>query len=344
MFVDSVTVELWAGTGGSGAEAFRREKGVPRGGPCGGDGGKGGDIVLVVDEGLTTLSDYRYRRHHRAERGRHGEGANRTGRSGNELQLRVPPGTIAIDDADGTVLGELMRSRDKLIVAQGGRGGRGNARFRSATHQAPHHWEPGREGEHRVVRLELKLIADVGLVGEPNAGKSTLLSRISQARPKIADYPFTTLTPALGVVELPGYRSFVVADIPGIIEGAHEGRGLGHQFLRHIERTRLLALLVPVDVPDPEATLTALRSELASYSAELAARPFAVLFSKTDLGSPNEAARRAARASGAWGSFALSAVSGEGVDALLESCWEQLRSSREAEATGAASERKKDEW
>ena len=231
----------------------------PAGGPSGGDGGNGGDVALVVDEGLTTLSDYRYRRHHRAERGRHGEGSNRTGRSGKDLELRVPPGTTAINDTDGKVLGELLRAGDRLVIARGGRGGRGNARFTSPTHQAPRRWEPGGEGQGSTVRLDLKLIADIGLVGEPNAGKSTLLSRISQARPKIAAYPFTTLVPALGVAELSGYRSFVVADIPGIIKGAHEGKGLGYQFLRHIERTRALAILVPADAPDPSASLTGLR-------------------------------------------------------------------------------------
>ena len=251
MFIDSVTIEAEGGRGGSGAEAFRREKGVPRGGPSGGDGGKGGDVAVVVDGGLTTLSDYRYRRHHRAERGRHGEGFNRTGRSGKDLELRVPPGTIVLDGESGKMVGELLSGGERLVIARGGRGGRGNARFASSTRQAPRHWEPGAEGERRLIRLELKLLADVGLVGEPNAGKSTLLARISQARPKVADYPFTTLTPNLGVVELSDFRSFVVADIPGIIEGAHDGKGLGHRFLRHIERTRFLALLVPMTVAIP---------------------------------------------------------------------------------------------
>ena len=330
MFIDSVTVEVEGGRGGSGAEAFRREKGVPRGGPAGGDGGKGGDVVVVADEGLTTLIDYRYRRHHRADRGRHGEGSNRTGRSGSDLELRVPPGTIAVDDESGKALGELLAADDLLIVARGGRGGRGNARFASPTHQAPRRWEPGEEGERRVLRLELKLLADVGLVGEPNAGKSTLLSRISRARPKIADYPFTTLTPNLGVVELPDFRSFVVADIPGIIEGAHDGRGLGHRFLRHIERTRALAILLPADDEDPAVVLAGLRDELERYSPLLADLPYAVVFSKMDL-HPSGTDRPTVEAPGAWGTYHVSAVTGDGLKALLEGCWSRLRAARRAD-------------
>lgn len=337
MFIDSVTIEVRGGRGGSGAEAFRREKGVPRGGPSGGDGGKGGDVRLVADPGLTTLSDYRYRRHYRAERGMHGEGANRTGRSGRGLDLRVPCGTIAIDDGGDEVLGELLHADDTLIVAHGGRGGRGNARFKSATRQAPRRWEKGGDGEERRMRLELKLLADIGLVGEPNAGKSTLLARISQARPKIADYPFTTLTPGLGVVELPGYRSFVVADIPGIIEGAHRGKGLGHRFLRHIERTRALVILLPVDGPDPAVTLAGLLDELERYSAmhapRLAGLPYAVAFSKLDLHPPG-AEPPGVDAPGAWGVYPISAVTGDGVDDLLEGCWRQLATARSAAGRG----------
>ena len=327
MFLDSVTIEVRGGPGGSGAEAFRRERGVPRGGPSGGDGGKGGDVRMVGDPGLTTLSDFRYKRHYRAERGMHGSGSNRTGRSGRDLVLRVPCGTIAVDDGNGEVLGELLEPDAALVVALGGRGGRGNASFTSATRQAPRRWEAGGEGEERKVRLELKLLADVGLVGEPNAGKSTLLARISHARPKIADYPFTTLTPNLGVVELPGYRSFVVADIPGIIEGAHEGRGLGHRFLRHIERTRALVILLPVDGPDPAGTLAGLLDELERYAAlhapGLADLPYAVAFSKMDLHAPGDAPP-AVRAQDAWGVYPISAVSGEGLGELLEGCWRQL--------------------
>ena len=327
MFVDSAAVHVRAGAGGAGAEAFRREKGVPRGGPSGGDGGKGGDVVLVADPELSTLSDFRYKRHHYAERGRHGEGSNRTGRSGQDLELRVPPGTVAVDDGGEEVLGELLTAGDRLVVARGGRGGRGNARFKSPVRQAPRRWEPGAHGEERIVRLELKLMADVGLVGEPNAGKSTLLARISRARPKIADYPFTTLAPNLGVVELPGFRSFVVADIPGIVEGAHAGKGLGHRFLRHIERTRLLVLLLPADGGDPAATLAGLRDELDQYSPRLSALPFAVAFSKADLRPPGDPPPRA-EAPGAWGSYHVSAVTGQGVNALLEGCWQQLEAAK----------------
>ena len=329
MFIDSVTIEAQGGRGGSGAEAFRREKGVPRGGPSGGDGGKGGDVLVVADPGLTTLSDYRYRRHHRAERGRHGGGFNRTGKSGKDLELRVPPGTIVFDDGSGEIMGELLARGERLVIARGGRGGRGNARFASSTHQAPRRWEPGGEGDHRLVRFELKLLADVGLVGEPNAGKSTLLARISQARPKVADYPFTTLTPNLGVVEMTDFRSFVVADIPGIIEGAHDGRGLGHRFLRHIERTRCLALLIPIDCEDPGKMLAGLRNELERYSARLADLPYAVVFSKMDLLSPGSEGP-VVDAAGAWSTYHVSAVTGRGVDGLLEGCWEQLAAARDA--------------
>lgn len=334
MFIDSVTIEAEGGRGGSGAEAFRREKGVPRGGPSGGDGGRGGDVAVVVDGGLTTLSDYRYRRHHRAERGRHGEGFNRTGRSGKDLELRVPPGTIVLDGESGEMVGELLSGGERLVIARGGRGGRGNARFASSTRQAPRRWEPGAEGERRLIRLELKLLADVGLVGEPNAGKSTLLARISQARPKVADYPFTTLTPNLGVVELSDFRSFVVADIPGIIEGAHDGKGLGHRFLRHIERTRFLALLVPMDCRDPVSMLAGLRTELEKYSARLAELPYAVVFSKMDLVSQGSEAP-VVDAPDASGIYHVSAVTGSGVKRLLEGCWQQLEAARGAEQVGS---------
>jgi GTPase len=334
MFIDRAVIEIEAGTGGSGAEAFRRESGVPRGGPAGGDGGRGGDIVLEADPQLTTLLDYSYRRHYRAERGQHGEGSNRTGRSGEDLVLRVPPGTIVRDADSGELLGELLATGDRLVAAKGGRGGRGNARFATATQQAPRRWEPGGEGEARRIELELKLLADVGLVGEPNAGKSTLLSAISAARPKVADYPFTTLTPNLGVVELPDFRSFVVADIPGIIEGAHEGKGLGHQFLKHVERTRTLALLVPVDAPDPQAEYDLLRNELARYSPELARVPHCLVLSKADLVGPDDEPPIVETA-GAWATFVVSAVSRRGLPQLLEALWGRAR---EVEAREAASE------
>ncbi len=339
MFVDRVTITVVGGTGGSGAEAFRREKGVPRGGPSGGDGGHGGGVVLVCDPQLTTLLDFRYQAEYRAPRGEHGEGSNRTGRSGGDLELRVSPGTMAHDRDAGELLGELLTEGERLVVARGGRGGRGNARFATATDQAPRRWEPGKEGMSRTIELTLKLIADVGLVGEPNAGKSTLLASVTAARPKVADYPFTTLAPHLGVVALPQFRSFVMADLPGIIEGAHEGRGLGHRFLQHIERTRALALLVPVDDPDPQGTYDRLRVELARYSEALARRPHCLVLTKADLlagegartggGSAVEPASEA-RAPGvhapdAWGRFVLSSVTRRGVAALLEALWSRVR-------------------
>ncbi|MFW6330497.1 MAG: GTPase ObgE [Gemmatimonadota bacterium] len=331
MFVDEATIHVYGGPGGAGAEAFRREKYVARGGPSGGDGGRGGDVVLVADEQLSTLLDYRYQEHYRAERGQHGEGKNRTGKSGEDLELRVPPGTYVSDAATGEHLGELLEPGDRLVVARGGRGGRGNAAFASPTNRAPRQWEPGEMGEERHIRLELKLIADVGLVGFPNAGKSTLLSAVSAARPKVADYPFTTLKPNLGVVELSGNRTFVLADIPGIIEGAHEGKGLGLQFLRHIERTRLLAFMIPVDSEDPAAELATLRAEVEEYSAELAEKPFSLVISKADLLGPDEEAEPP-DARGAWGTFVLSAVSGRGVAEWKEAVWERLRAEVEEAA------------
>jgi GTP-binding protein len=324
MFVDLAVVNVYAGTGGSGAEAFRREMGVPRGGPSGGDGGRGGDVIVRADRQLSTLLDYRYQQHYRAERGQHGMGKDRTGRDGASLVLRVPPGTTVADADSGDLLGELLEDGDELVVARGGRGGRGNARFATPTRQAPRHWEPGEEGEERRIQLELKLIADVGLVGQPNAGKSTLLATISAAQPKVADYPFTTLQPNLGVVELSGLRTFVVADIPGIIEGAHEGRGLGLQFLRHIERTRTLAFLIPADVEDAQAEYELLWRELRAYSPELATKPHCVVVTKTDLLGPDESVPRIA-APGAWGQYPISAVTRRGVPALLEGLWMEVR-------------------
>jgi len=331
MFIDRAVLEVKAGTGGSGSEAFRRETGVPRGGPAGGDGGKGGDVVLVADAQLTTLLDYSYRRHYKAERGKHGAGKNKTGRGGEDLELKVPPGTVARDEDTGEVLGELLEPGHRLIVAKGGRGGRGNFRFKSATQQAPRHWEPGEEGEERIVELELKLIADVGLVGEPNAGKSTFLAAVSRAQPKVADYPFTTLAPNLGVVGLSGFRSFVVADIPGIIEGAHEGKGLGLQFLRHIERTRTLAILVPVDSPDPQAEYDSLRAELRNHAVSLWDRPHCLVLSKADLLGPEEGPPPL-DAPDSWGTFLVSSATRHGIDDLLEGLWGRTREEIVAES------------
>lgn len=336
MFVDRAIIEVRGGVGGSGAEAFRRETFVPRGGPSGGDGGKGGDVVLEVDTNLATLLDYSYQKHYFAERGQHGQGKDRTGRSGEDMVLKVPPGTVVTDADTQDFLGELLAEGDRLVVARGGRGGKGNAHFPTSTNQAPRKWQPGEEGEERRIQLELKLIADVGLVGEPNAGKSTLLAAVSSARPKVGDYPFTTLTPNLGVVGLPGHRSFVLADIPGIIEGAHEGKGLGHQFLRHVERTRTLALLIPVDAADPQEEYASLRAELEAYSPELTGTPHCVVLTKTDLlgGEPAPALE----APEAFGVFAVSAVAGSGMAPLLEALWERSRQVEREEKGGDGEE------
>ncbi|GJG88472.1 GTPase Obg [Gemmatimonadetes bacterium T265] len=328
MFIDRVVVRVEAGTGGSGASSFRREKFVPMGGPDGGDGGRGGDVIIRGDRNLATLLDYTYRDFWRAERGDHGSGSNRTGASGANVILPVPPGTVVRDDATGEFLGEILDDGQELTIARGGRGGRGNAKFTSATHQAPREWEPGEDGEQRTLELELKLIADIGLVGQPNAGKSTLLSVISAARPKIADYPFTTLAPNLGVVQLSDHRTFVVADIPGIIEGAHEGRGLGIQFLRHIERTRVLAFLIPIDAMDWQAEYDQLRGEIREYSAQLADKPHCVVFTKLDL--LGEDYTPPIDAPDSFGSFAVSAAGRTGIDALLAGWWAQLLSMQTA--------------
>ena len=316
-FLDEVTIRVSAGVGGSGCTSFRREMFVPRGGPDGGDGGHGGSVYVRADPQLSTLLDYRYRTHWKAERGQHGKGSNKTGRSGNDLVLPVPPGTVIQDAATGEILGEVIDADEPLLVAKGGRGGRGNARFATPTHRAPREWEPGREGEDRELTLILKLIADVGLLGQPNAGKSTLLSVVSAARPRIADYPFTTLTPQLGVVRVGDGRAFVMADIPGIIEGAHAGKGLGDRFLRHVERTRVLAYLVPLDSADAQATYEMLRREAAAYSPWLARKPHLVVFTKRDLIPPDQPLPNLA-APDAAGILAISAVTGAGLDALTQ--------------------------
>jgi GTP-binding protein len=334
MFIDRVVVKVEAGTGGSGASSFRREKFVPMGGPDGGDGGRGGDVKVRGDSNLATLLDFTYRDFWQAERGEHGMGSNKTGRSGEGVVLPVPPGTVIRDADTGEFLGEILEDGDEILVARGGRGGRGNAAFVSATHQAPREWQPGEEGERRNLELVLKLIADVGLVGQPNAGKSTLLSVISAARPKIADYPFTTLAPNLGVVQLSDHRTLVVADIPGIIEGAHEGRGLGLQFLRHIERTRILAFLIPVDSMDWQAEYDTLRREVHSYSEELACKPHAVVFTKMDLMGELEAPPL--EAPDAFATFAISAANRDGLEELTSGLWARLLELKKEERRRAA--------
>src|SRR3954467_7489185 len=291
MFIDEARIRVKAGDGGNGCMAFRREKFVPRGGPSGGDGGHGGDVVMESSERHNTLVHFRFNPEYKAERGRHGEGSNRTGQEGHDVILKVPVGTILYDADSGERIHDFSRPDERIVIARGGRGGRGNQHFATSTHQAPREHEDGRPGEERHLRLELKLLADVGLVGYPNVGKSTLISRISAARPKIADYPFTTLQPNLGVVSIgevtdPQHYSFVVADIPGLIEGAHEGAGLGTQFLRHIERTRLLVHLVDVSEssgrPDPVKDFEVIMDELASFGAGLEKKPMIVVASKID--------------------------------------------------------------
>jgi len=286
MFVDKVKIYVKGGDGGNGVTSFRREKYIPEGGPDGGDGGRGGDVVFVVDEGLRTLLDFRYQRHFKAPRGEHGQGGNRHGKSGRDLEVAVPPGTTVIDAGNGDFLADLTRPGQRAVIARGGRGGRGNAHFATATNQAPRFSEKGEPGQERWVILELKLIADVGLIGYPNVGKSTILAKVSAAKPKIADYPFTTLSPNLGVVSVPGGGSFVLADIPGLIEGAHQGVGLGHEFLRHIERTRVLIHVLDLSRPDSRGAwldFQAVNRELQLYDPKLGEKRQLVAVNKVDL-------------------------------------------------------------
>ncbi len=329
-FIDRAVIRVTAGTGGSGAVSFRRETFVPRGGPNGGDGGDGGSVFVRGEPHLTTLLDYTYRTHWKAERGEHGKGSNRTGRSGKDVILPVPLGTEIRDALTGATLGEILKPGDTIRVARGGRGGRGNARFATPTHRAPREWEPGAEGEERDIELVLKLIADVGLLGPPNAGKSTLLSVISAARPKIADYPFTTLAPVHGVVRLSGDRSFTVADIPGIIEGAHQGKGLGDRFLQHVERTRVLAYLVPLDSPDTQSLYQSLRHEVTAYGAGLDRKPHVVVLTKADLVT-DPASRASVHAPVAGAVLTISAATRTGLDELLDALWRLVADARESE-------------
>ena len=280
MFIDYATITVKAGDGGAGCVAFRREKFVPKGGPSGGDGGKGGNVVVVADEHIHTLMDFRYTKHYKAERGQHGQGSNKTGKSGNDEYIRLPVGTVIKDAETDAVLADLVSHGQTEVIARGGRGGKGNARYVTPTNQAPRDWEPGFPGEEKQIVLELKLIADIGLVGLPNAGKSTLLSRISAARPKVAAYPFTTLAPNLGIVQLDEFRSFVVADIPGLIEGAHTGKGLGYQFLRHIERKRIISILIDSTSENIQTEYQTLMNELESYNSDLTNKPKLIVFTK----------------------------------------------------------------
>ena len=336
MFIDEATIRVKAGDGGNGCLAFRREKFVPRGGPSGGDGGRGGDVVMESSERHNTLVHFRFNPEYKAERGRHGEGSNKTGRDGEGVVLKVPVGTIVYDADSGEKVHDFSHADEKLVIARGGRGGRGNAQFKTSTHQAPREHEDGRPGEERTLRLELKLLADVGLVGYPNVGKSTLISRISAARPKIADYPFTTLQPNLGVVlvgEASNEISFVVADIPGLIEGAHAGAGLGTQFLRHIERTRLLVHLIDVSDasgrPDPVKDFEVIMGELESFGAKLESKPMVLAASKCDVANKTKLAKLKKFAKNRdLGLYAISAVTGQGVDKLLFAMAEKVEEVR----------------
>ena len=329
-FIDEVRVSVKAGDGGDGAVAFRREKFVPKGGPAGGDGGNGGDVILEVDEGMSTLLDFRYKHNYRAEDGIGGGVKDMYGRAGKDLILKVPGGTQIRDDATGALLADMRVQGQRFVLAKGGRGGWGNIHFATSTNRAPRRAAPGLAGAERLAMFELKLLADVGLVGFPNAGKSSFISRVSAARPKIADYPVTTLTPNLGMVGLSGERSFVLADVPGLIEGAHEGAGLGHRFLRHLERTRVLLFLLDVS-PDPARypleDYETLSRELELYDSGLASRPRVVALNKMDL--PDTQAVESDLAEyfkqRELPFFAISAVTGQGVQPLLEALWHQLR-------------------
>ena len=331
MFIDYAKIFVEAGRGGSGCMSFRREKFVPKGGPDGGDGGDGGDVIIEVGPGLRTLQDFHMHKHFRAERGEHGKGANKTGHDGKDIVFGVPPGTVVKDFETGAVLADLVTMNERFVIARGGRGGRGNARFATSTNQAPRDWEVGEMGESRWLVLELKLLADVGLVGLPNAGKSTLLSRITSARPKIADYPFTTLTPNLGVVQYKENNSFVVADIPGLIEGAHEGRGLGIEFLRHIERTSVLVVMIEVTAENLAADYETLISEMTSYNPILAQKPRIVVLTKMDLVTEKNIGKKFLQSLD-YPTCRISAATGAGIDELLGMMWKAVEGNANSRA------------
>ena len=355
MFVDEVDIHVTAGHGGRGCLSFRREKFVPRGGPDGGDGGLGGSVYIVASPHKNTLVDFRYRPEFEARRGQHGQGSNKTGHSADDLEIEVPVGTLVFEKGPAgnggaaptptpRLVADLTAEGQRVLVAKGGRGGRGNARFVSSTNRAPRRAEPGEPGDERFLRLQLKLLADVGLVGFPNAGKSTLIARISAARPKIADYPFTTLTPNLGVVTLSGDRSFVVADVPGLIQGAHAGHGLGDRFLRHIERTKVLVHLVDVSGAsgrDPVQDFDAILEELRLFDETVAAKPQIVAANKIDaLDDPSRLTRLERHVKTLDLPFhRVSGVTGEGIDGLLEAAWRRIAAGREAAAETALAAR-----
>ena len=337
-FVDEASIYVKGGDGGDGCVSFRREKYVPRGGPNGGDGGRGGSVAMVADPNLSTLTDLLSRAEFRAQDGGRGKPKNQHGANGEDLVIRVPVGTIVTDEDTGLMLADLNEAQRRIVVAPGGGGGQGNARFASAVNQAPREFEEGRRGRQRRLQLELKLVADVGLIGRPNAGKSTIISRISAAHPKIADYPFTTLQPVVGIVETDSYQRFTVADLPGLIEGAHEGKGLGDEFLRHVERTRLLVHIVdalPVDGTDPLQNYHTIRNELALHSGRLAAKPEIVVANKMDLHGADEGVARLREALGPE-VVEISALSGRGLRQLVGLLLQKLAEMPEAEEETAA--------
>lgn len=315
MFIDYAKIEVIAGQGGSGCVSFRREKHVPRGGPDGGDGGRGGSISIRAERNLQTLIDFRYKKIYKAKRGQHGQGDGKHGKNGENLEIMVPVGTLIKEVGSDKVLCDLVDDQQVYTVASGGRGGKGNARYVTPENRAPRDWEVGIPGQEKNLELELKLLADIGLVGLPNAGKSTLLSVISAARPKIADYPFTTLQPNLGIVRYKDYNSFVVADIPGLIEGAHTGKGLGHQFLKHIERTRVLAFLIDITDENPENTFKVLYKELSAFSRIIVQKPFVVVFTKSDIQSDDI---KPITIKNAEQILIISAVTGKGIEELKD--------------------------
>ncbi|UCB52031.1 MAG: GTPase ObgE [Candidatus Zixiibacteriota bacterium] len=314
LFIDYAEIWVKGGDGGRGCVSFRREKYVPKGGPDGGNGGDGGNVIIRVDPHMTTLLDYRYRKHYKAENGKPGEGTLKQGKQGKDITVRVPPGTVVKELETGKVLADLTKKNQKVVAAHGGRGGRGNASFKSPTHQSPRKSEPGAKGEKIKLALELKLLADVGIVGQPNVGKSTLLSRLSAAKPKIASYPFTTLTPNLGMVKLEDHRGFVLADIPGLIEGAHQGKGLGHEFLKHIQRTKLLLYLLDASSDDIEGDYQALVEEIELFDPLLSQRPRVVALNKIDLW---EKAKKVEVNGGKMSVCCISALTGKGLKELL---------------------------
>lgn len=340
MFIDDVKIHVKAGRGGDGCLSFRREKYIPRGGPDGGDGGHGGSVILEAHSGLNTLFELRRQQQYVAQSGTPGLGNNRFGPDGKDIVIRVPVGTMVFHLKTRELMADITRPDDRIVIAKGGKGGRGNKHFASATHQVPYEFEKGEDGEEFWLELELKLIADVGLVGLPNAGKSTILSRLTAARPKIASYPFTTLTPQLGIVKGSEYRSFTMADIPGLIEGAHDGVGLGHEFLRHIERTKVLAHIVdlaPSDGSDPLKNIETIQHELAAFSEKLASRPKLLVANKADLDMDHEAHKRIEEALGRK-VLIVSAATGEGLPTLVDTLFSMLdhiRATQEAEDNAA---------